>query len=325
MPRKPILFVGTNYAPILTDLEARFDVFNLRDAADRDATIAQAAPHARAIFSNEKSWTPDLIDALPKLEVIALASTGYDNIDLAKARDRGIRVTNAPGAAAEDVADMAMVLLVGTARRVTWYERYLRSGSWISVGRAPMANRIYGKKLGILGLGAIGRAVARRAEGFSMDIAYYGRGRKDDVPYRYYDDLKAMASDVDFLMVSCSAGPETNGIINAEIIEALGPSGILVNVARGVCVDEAALLDALRNERLLGAGLDVYEEDPNDGSRYEGIENAVLTPHVGSGTVEARKGMNDAAIDNLEAFFAGRPLPSPVPETPNRLEPETAA
>jgi D-3-phosphoglycerate dehydrogenase len=317
MAKEPILFINSNYPPILDELKSRYEVFHYWVAKDKEALVAEAAKSVRAIFSNESSWVPHLMDALPKLEIIALASTGYEKFDIATAKSRGIRITSAPSVAAGDVADLAIGLMLAAARRITWAERYLRAGKWVSEGRAPMSTRFYGKKLGILGLGAIGTATARRAQGFDMEICYHGRRRQPDVPYRYYANLLEMAADVDFLAVTCPGGPTTAGIVSAEVLKALGPTGIVVNVARGTCIDEPALIQALRGGTLGGAGIDVFTVDPDDGTRFAGMDNVVLTPHIGTGTPDTRREMNMAALENLEAFFAGRPLPSPIPEIPN--------
>lgn len=312
--KPPILFINSNWKPCLEALEERYAVLNYRDAADRPALLAQAAPMVRALFTNEGSWEPALMDALPALELIVLVSNGYENVDLAKARTRGIRITNTPDETTGDVADLAFALMMATARRMTWAERYVRSGDWRRIGRAPLTRRVHGRRLGIVGLGSIGRAVARRASGFDMDVCYHGPRRKADVPYRYFGDLAAMAAEVDFLAVTCIGGPKTAGIVDADVLEALGPEGIVVNIARGSCIDQAALISALRAGSLGGAGLDVYAQEPADPAPFEGLDNVVLTPHYGSGTDDTRRAMNETGFRNLAAFFEGRPLPTLIPE-----------
>jgi len=314
MAKESILFVNSNYQPVLERLQGLYTVYNYRDADDRDALMKQAAGSVRAVFTNESSWVPSIMDALPRLELIVLASNGYERIDLAKARKRGIRITNTPHQTTGDVADLAIALMLATARRITWAERYVRSGGWIAEGRAPLTRRFHGKKLGIIGLGSIGRAVGKRAEGFDMHIAYHGPAAKHDVPYRYYAKLTDMAREVDFLAVTCVGGPKTEGIINAAVLKALGPDGIVVNVARGSCVVQSDLLAALRDGSLGGAGIDVYADEPADPAAFEGLDNVVLTPHYGSGTPDTRMEMNELGIQNLQAFFSGRPLLTPIPE-----------
>jgi lactate dehydrogenase-like 2-hydroxyacid dehydrogenase len=313
MAKESVLFINSNYKPVLERLQSLYTVYNYRDARDRDALVAEAAKTTRAVFTNEGSWVPSLMDALPRLELIVLVSNGHESIDLVKAQKHGIRITNTPDQTTGDVADLAMILMLSAARRVTWAERYVRSGDWVANGRAPLTRRFYGKKLGILGLGSIGRAVAKRAGGFDMDVAYTGPNRKSDAPYRYYADLVEMARDVDFLAVTCIGGPKTAGIVNAEVLKALGPEGIVVNVARGSCIDQLALIAALRDGSLGGAGLDVYDREPADPAPFAGLDNVVLTPHYGSGTPDTRIEMNEVGLRNLEAFFAGRPLVTPIP------------
>jgi lactate dehydrogenase-like 2-hydroxyacid dehydrogenase len=314
MDKPPILFVNSNWKPALQALQASYTVFNYRDAEDRPALLARAAPVVRALFTNESSWQPSLMDALPALELIVLVSNGYENVDLAKARARGIRITNTPDETTGDVADLAFALMMAAARRITWAERYVRSGDWQRIGRAPLTRRVHGRRLGIVGLGSIGLAVARRASGFDMAVSYHGPRRKADAPYPYFADLAAMAAEVDFLAVTCIGGPRTAGIVDARVLQALGPEGIVVNIARGSCIDQAALLAALRDGRLGAAGLDVYAQEPADPAPFEGLDNVVLTPHYGSGTDDTRRAMNETGFRNLAAFFEGRPLPTLIPE-----------
>ncbi len=315
--KPPILFINSTYPPVLDDLIEHFTVYNYRDATDKKALVAAAAPHARAVFTNGSAWIPAMLDALPKLAMIACTSTGYDEFDIAAIKRRGIRMSHSTGLTSTDVSDLGMALMLGAARRIPWADRYVRSGDWLAKGRAPMTRRVTGKKLGIVGLGAIGRKVAKKASGFDMDISYTGPRRKDDVPYRYYANLLDMARDVDFLLLACIGGPTTAGIVNAEVLKALGPDGILVNVARGSCVDEPALLAALQDGTIGGAGLDCYATEPTDPRRFAGIENLALTPHFSSGTPDTRKAISAHGIANLQAFFAGKPLLTPIPEIPN--------
>ena len=312
--KPPILFVNSNWKPALQALEDRYTVFNYRDSQDRPALLKQAAPVVRALFTNEGSWQPSLMDALPALELIVLVSNGYENVDLAKARQRGIRVTHTPDETTGDVADLAFALMMAAARRITWADRYVRSGEWQRVGRAPLTRRVHGRRLGIVGLGSIGHAVARRASGFDMDVSYNGPRRKADAPYRYFDDLAAMATAVDFLAVTCIGGPRTAGIVDARVLQALGPEGIVVNIARGSCIEQPALIAALREGTLGAAGLDVYAQEPVDPAPFEGLDNVVLTPHYGSGTDDTRRAMNETGFGNLAAFFDGRALPMLIPE-----------
>jgi D-3-phosphoglycerate dehydrogenase len=234
-----------------------------------------------------------------------------DAIDLARARERGIRVTNTPDVLTEDVADMAWALLLATARRIPAGDAHVRSGAWAERAMA-MTTRVWGKRLGVVGLGRIGRAVARRAEGFGMEVAYSGRTRREDAPYAWHPDPASLAAASDMLVVCAAGGAGTKGLVNAEAIAALGPNGILVNVSRGTVVDEAALLDALEDGGIAAAGLDVFGNEPKIDPRFLALENVVLQPHNSSGTRETRMAMASLVRDNLLAHFAGRPLPTPV-------------
>lgn len=315
--KPPILFIGSTYPPVLADLEELFTVFNYRDAPDKDALVAEAAPRIRAVYTNGTAWVPALLDRLAKLEMIACMSTGYDEFDIPAIKARGIRMSHSVNMSAGDVADMAMGLMLATARRIPFYERYVRSGEWRAKGRPAATRRVHGKKLGIVGLGAIGGQIARRAAGgFDMEVSYYGPRPKADVPYRYYDSVPAMARDVQYLALACIGGPTTANIVDADVLRVLGPEGILVNVARGSCVDQPALLRALKDGTIAGAGLDCYAEEPADPALFEGIDNVVLSPHVAAGTPDTRRASCDLAIRNLLAHFEGKPLLTPIDEIP---------
>jgi lactate dehydrogenase-like 2-hydroxyacid dehydrogenase len=252
-----------------------------------------------------------LMDLLPKLEIIATVSVGVDTIDLAHAKKRGIKVTNTPDVLNDCVADLAIGLMIGAARRLSHSDRYVREGKWLK-GAMPIMTRVSRKRLGIVGLGKIGKAIAKRATGFDMTIAYHGRTEQKDVPYRFYADLAQMAANVDFLVIVTPGGAATKGLISEKVIRALGPKGILVNVSRGSVVDEAALVRALKEGALGGAGLDVFEAEPKVPEELFAMENVVLTPHVGSATTETRLDMGNLAIANLRAHLAGKPLLTPV-------------
>lgn len=252
-----------------------------------------------------------VMEALPRLEIIAINGIGTDAVDLAYALARGIQVTVTPDVLTEDVADLAMGLLIATARRICLADRFVRAGLW---GRQvlPLATKISGKRLGILGLGRIGRAIARRADGFGMQIAYTDLHRMPDVPWRHEPSLPALARWADMLVVAAAAGPASHGLVDADVLEALGPEGLLVNVARGSIVDETALVAALQQGRLGAAGLDVFTDEPHVPEALWTMDNVVLQPHRASATVETRIAMGNLVAANLEAHFAGRPLPTPV-------------
>jgi lactate dehydrogenase-like 2-hydroxyacid dehydrogenase len=279
--------------------------------AERDALLAKLGPNLRFLQTTGfHGADAKLINALPKLEIIACMGVGVDAVDLDLAKKKGIAVTNTPDVLNDDVADLALALMLMTARRLALSDRYVRDGRWLK-GSQPLAVKASGKKLGILGLGRIGKAIAKRAASFDMDISYFGRNKQADVKYRYYPDLVQMARDVDFLVVICPGGAATKGIVNQPVLEALGPKGILVNVARGSVVDEPALIKALQEGKLGGAGLDVFADEPNAPKELFGMDQVVLAPHVGSATTETRTAMNDLVVANLRAHLKGQKLVTP--------------
>jgi D-3-phosphoglycerate dehydrogenase len=312
MDKPELLMLGPYNDPEMEMLAERFTLHRLWEAADKDAMLSRLAPSVRAVGTKgEVGADAALMDKLPKLEIVACYGVGVDAIDLAHARERGIRVTNTPDVLTEDVADMAWALLLATARRIPAGDAHVRGGAW--AGRAmAMTTRIWGKRLGVVGLGRIGRAVAKRAEGFGMRVAYSGRHRREDAAYDWHPDPASLAAASDMLVVCASGGPATKGLVDAEAIAALGPDGILVNVSRGTVVDEAALLGALENGGIAAAGLDVFLNEPRIDPRFLSLENIVLQPHNSSGTRETRMAMATLVRDNLLAHFAGRPLPTPV-------------
>jgi lactate dehydrogenase-like 2-hydroxyacid dehydrogenase len=252
-----------------------------------------------------------LVDRLPALEIIAINGIGTDAVDLDQARARKLRVTTTPDVLTDDVADMAMALLLATARRVCVADRFVRAGRWPHE-TLPLATKVSGKRLGIIGLGRVGRAIARRAEGFGMPIAYADLQPVSDVPYRYIATFDELATVTDFLVVAASGGAATRGIVNRSVLDALGPSGILINVARGSVVDEAAMVAALTERRLGGAGLDVFAHEPNVPEALWTMDNVVLQPHRASATIETRRAMACLVLDNLAAHFSGREPLTPV-------------
>lgn len=302
-------------APLLPrqmkELESDFTIHALPGPAERPAFLAKLADRVR-FLQTTGFYGADaaLINALPKLEIIASMGVGVDTVDLKAAKARGIAVTNTPDVLNDDVADLAIAMMLMASRNLAVSDRYVREGKWLK-GSQPLARKMSGKKLGILGLGRIGKAIARRAEAFDMKISYHGRQRQADVSYRHYPDLVAMAKDVDFLVVICPGGEATRNLVNAKVMEALGPEGILVNVARGSVVDEPALIDALKSGKLGGAALDVFVDEPNVPKELLTMENVVLAPHVGSATTETRNAMADLVVANLRAHLRGQKLVTP--------------
>jgi len=253
-----------------------------------------------------------LIAALPKLEVISVFGVGTDNVDLAAAREHNVPVTNTPGILTDEVADLAIGLMLASARQIVFADRYVREGSWASKGPIPLGRSVGAKTMGVLGLGGIGRAIADRGAAFRMRVIYSGPRRKPDAPYGYVADLVELARQSDYLMVACKGGPETRHLVSAAVIDALGAKGTLINVARGSVVDERALIAALIEGRLGHAALDVFESEPNPSPELLKLPNVVVQPHHGSGTIETRTAIGQLMIDNLSAHFAGRPLLTPV-------------
>jgi lactate dehydrogenase-like 2-hydroxyacid dehydrogenase len=253
-----------------------------------------------------------LIAALPKLEVISVFGVGTDSVDLAAAREHKVPVTNTPGILTDEVADLAIGLMLASARQILFADRYVRDGSWASKGPIPLGRSVGGKTMGVLGLGGIGRAIADRGAAFRMRVIYSGPRRKPDVPYEYVGDLIELARQSDYLMVACKGGPETRHLVSGAVIDALGPKGTLVNVARGSVVDEAALIQALIDGRLGHAALDVFESEPSPSPELLKLSNVIVQPHHGSATIETRTAIGQLMIDNLSAHFAGRPLLTPV-------------
>ena len=255
---------------------------------------------------------PTLVEKLPKLKLIAVHGVGYDGVDVAHARARGVAVTNTPDVLTEDVADLALGLVLSVLRQIPATERFLRDGEWAKGGRSPLTRRVTGLRYGVLGLGRIGRAIAARLAPFAGEVAYHSRRPVEGVDYRYAADALALAGSVDVLVVATPGGPETRGLVNADVLEALGTDGLLINIARGEVVDQAALIAALQDGRLYGAGLDVFNGEPAVPQALLDHPRCVLTPHVGSATVEARTQMADLVVANLRAGLAGEPLLTPV-------------
>lgn len=298
----------------LEPLQAAFTVYEQLHEKD-PAAFAQVAPTIRAVTGGGESQVPRaLMDRLPALEVISIMGVGYDKVDVPAALERRIPVTHTPNVLNDEVADLALGLMLSVARRIPQADRYVKENRWATEGNLPFARKMSGARLGIVGLGRIGQAIAQRAAAFGMQIAYTGRGAKPEVKYTYYASAKDLAAAVDFLVVITPGGEGTRRMINREVLEALGPRGYLINVARGTVVDEAALIDALKNKVIAGAGLDVFENEPQVPQALRELDNVVLTPHMASATWETRQAMADLALANLQAHFAQQPLPSPVPE-----------
>jgi hydroxypyruvate reductase len=312
MTSPDVLVAARLWPPMMESLRGAFQIHDRVHQTDPTA-FAAVAPRVRAIAASGESKVPrELIAQLPALEIISVFGVGYDGIDVAAARERGVAVTNTPNVLNDEVADLALGLVLAVSRRIPQADRYVREGKWAS-GPMPLTRKVSGARLGIVGLGRIGMAIAKRAAAFDMSIAYTARREKADVAYRYFPSAATLAAEVDFLVVITPGGAGTHKLIDAAVLRALGKDGYLVNVARGSVVDEAALIEALKSGTIAGAALDVFENEPNVPAELRAMENVVLTPHVGSATWQTRRAMADLAFGNLEAHFAGRPLLSPVP------------
>lgn len=306
-----IIIGGPLYAPAQAVIEKEFTAHRLYEATDRAAFLKALAPKVRAIASDASGANAALMDALPKLELISHFGVGYDSVDVGAATKRGIRVTNTPDVLNECVADTAMALTLSVMRRFPQAENYLRSGYWATRGDYPFTVSLGGKTMGIVGLGRIGEAIAKRAQASGMKIAYHNRNRKD-VPYAYFPDPVSLAKHCNVLMLVTPGGAGTKNLVNAKVLDALGPKGFLVNISRGSVVDQPVLLDYLQRGKIAGAGLDVFGDEPNVPAAFFALDNAVLLPHVGSASCETRLAMGMLQVDNLRALYAGKPLLTPV-------------
>ena len=307
-----IIITAKGHAGTMATLQSEFNTHLLSDAADRNAFLKQHSSAVRGLATfGPMPVDGKLMDALPKLEIISNFGVGVDAINLDDAKKRRIIVTNTPDVLNDCVADTALALVLNTLRKLPQSEQYLRAGNWASRGPYPLATSVGGKTLGILGLGRIGEAIAQRAAACGMKIRYHNRNKKD-VPYPYDPDPVTLAKNSDVLMVVTPGGPETNRLVNEKVLQALGPDGYLVNIARGSIVDEPVLLRYLQEKKIAGAGLDVFADEPRVPPEFFTLDNAVLFPHVGSATVETRKAMGDLQIENLRRHFAGKPVVSRV-------------
>ena len=300
-----VLITDPIVIPCEPALEARYTVHRLYNAPDPDALIAKLAPDLTAIAGGRVDAA--LMDRLPKLRMISNFGVGYDSIDTAAARARGIRVTNTPNVLNDAMAEIAIGLMIGLARRIPQADRFVRDGKWVG-GAYPLQSELTGRTVGIVGLGRIGIEIAARCQAMKMRVVYHSRSRKPNSPYVYYSDLTDMARDADWLVVITPGGKATEKLINKQVLTALGPKGYLVNMARGSVADEPALVSALVNGEIAGAALDVFADEPNVPAELFTLENVVLSPHMGSATQQTRDAMGALVVANLDAFFAGDPL-----------------
>lgn len=307
-----ILVIDPWHPATLEALDRQFVTNKLWLASDGKALLAECGERVRAIATSPFGRIDaPLLDTLPNLEIISSFGVGVDAIDLAEAKRRNIAVTNAPNVMNDCVADLTLGLIVAVARRVCEADQFVRSGLWLKSTMQP-TRKVSGQRLGIIGMGRIGKVIAKRAAAFDMVIAYHCRHRVPESPFTYYERLVDLAANSDFLVAIIPGGKETRHLVNEEVMRALGPNGILVNVARGSVVDEQALVKCLQEGALGGAALDVFENEPKVPEALFAMNNVVLQPHVGSATHETRTAMGQLTIDNLLAHFAGQPLLTPV-------------
>ena len=311
---KPPVLAAAPLSPFYsTALKANFEFLDRLHLTD-PAAFAALAPSVQVVAGGgETRVSADLINALPALKLISIMGVGYDGVDVAAAKARGVVVTHTPHVLNDDVADTAIGLMLGAARQLPASDRYVRSGAWLN-GAMPLARKMSGARLGLVGMGRIGQAIAHRALAFGMSVAYTARTAKPELPYRFVASVKELAAQSDFLTVITPGGAGTRKLINAEVLAALGPQGYLINVARGSVVDEAALIEALQKGVIAGAGLDVFEDEPRVPQALIDLPHVVLAPHIGSATGQTRQAMADLAVANIAAHFAGQPLLTPVPE-----------
>ena len=306
--RPEIVLTTRIFPPTQAILEKEFVCHKLHEATDRAALLKEVAPRVRAAATfGAAGANAQLMDALPKLELISNFGVGVDAIDLDAAKKRGIMVTNTPDVLNDCVADTAMALTMNVMRKYPQAETYLRSGFWATGGDYPLTTSLGGKTMGILGLGRIGEAIAKRALAFGMKIRYHNRNRKD-VSYAYDADAVALAKNSDVLMIATPGGSTTKAMVSTKVLDALGPKGYVVNIARGSVMDEPVLLEYLEQKKIAGAGLDVFANEPRISPAFFALDNAVILPHVGSATNDTRTAMGNLQIENLRLHFAGKPV-----------------
>ena len=311
--KRALLVMGNQILPgEMEILEQNFDVIRLWKEKDPDEVIRSHKDDIVAIAS--VYFVPvsrTLMEALPNLEIISQFAVGYDNIDLAAAKERGIRVTNTPDVLTEDTADIALALLLALSRRICEGDIFVRVGKWLN-GPLPLGTSLKGKVAGIVGMGRIGQAIASRCAAFGLEIVYSGPRKKDSISYRYEPDLHKLAEISDYLILACPGGAETRHLVDADVLEKLGPTGQLINISRGTVVDEQAVVAALKDKKIAGFATDVFAREPNVPEDLVKMDNVVLLPHIGSATQETRTLMGQLVLKNLLAHFEGNPLLTPI-------------
>jgi lactate dehydrogenase-like 2-hydroxyacid dehydrogenase len=319
MSRTDILMTAPMMPIVIETLDKAVTLHRLWEQTDKEAFLKEFGPRIRGVATSTLFGRVDagLLDRLPNVEIVSSFGVGYDNVDAVEAAKRNIVVTNTPGVLDDEVADLTLGLLLATLRKIPQADRYLRDGKWLKAS-FPLSATLRERKVGIVGLGRIGKAIAKRLSGFDVSLAYHGRTQQDDVAYSYYPTVTGLAEASDVLIVITPGGASTRHLIDAEVLKALGPNGVLINVARGTVVDEQALIDALKSGTILSAGLDVYEDEPRVPQELIDLEHVVLLPHIASASVHTRNAMGKLVADNLISWFDGKGPLTPVAETPWR-------
>lgn len=317
MSKADILMTAPMMPVVIEALDKAFTLHRLWEHPDRESFLRETGPRIRGVATSTLFGRMDagLFEFLPNVEIVSSFGVGYDNVDVTEAALRHVIVTNTPHVLNDEVADLTIGLLLATLRKIPQADRYLREGRWLKAP-FPLSPTLRGRKVGVVGLGRIGKAIAKRLEGFDVSIAYHGRTRQESVAYAYHSTLIGLAEACDVLIVITPGGASTKHLIDADVLKALGPNGVLINVARGSVVDEQALIEALKSGTILTAGLDVYEDEPRVPQELMDMEHVVLLPHIASGSVHTRNAMGQLVADNLIAWFEGRGPLTPVPETP---------
>lgn len=306
-----VLLLSPLYEPTQQALERAHTCHRIWEAPDRAARLAQLSHIEVAVSQSGVGIDAATLDALPALKLVANFGVGVDTYDLADCRRRGVTVTNTPDVLTDEVADLAVGLMLATVRQIPAGDRFVRAGNWLR-GPLPLTRTLRGKRIGVVGLGRIGQAIARRCRAFDCEVGYYGPRRKADFDYPYFDDVVALGEWADIMIAACPGGPETHHLISRDALTALGPDGLFVNIARGSVVDQEALVALLIAGELGGAGLDVFDNEPRVPQALIDLQHVVLLPHVGSASVHTRTAMGQLVVDNVQAFVDGKPLLTPA-------------
>ncbi len=310
---RTLLQMGPLFEPTQQAFKSKFSVHRLWESQDEAALLKSIQTDCTGVITDGgKGVSNDILDQLPNVKMITVFGVGVDAIDLDYCKAKNITVGNTPDVLSDDVADLAVALALAVCRQVVSGDAYARAGNWIAKGAMPLTTRMSGKTAGIYGMGSIGNSLAQRLQAFNMPVKYCNRSKRADSSFEFIDSLEKLANDVDFLFITAAATASSIGAVNQSVLNALGSSGYLINVARGTLVDETALISSLKNHTIAGAGLDVFEKEPAIPAELIELDNVVLQPHNASGTFETRKAMGDLAIENLEAFFANKSLTAQV-------------